>query len=95
MVPLLDLNEGEFGEVVEISIDSEHSGHGRHRLKGHGKRHKRCCERVCPYDLGIRIGKVVTLLQKPWKGSMLVKIGDSRFAIDREMAERIKIRHLN
>jgi ferrous iron transport protein A len=95
MVPLFDLNEGEVGEVVEISEEIEHHK-GHHKRHGkHGKHGNLCCHHARVCDLGIRVGKNVTMLQKHRWGPMLVKVGDARIAIGRGMAERIKIKNSN
>ncbi len=90
MVPLFDLNEGEIGEVVEISDDFEQCG--RHHKK-HGRHGKHCCRHARICDMGIRVGKSVTMLSKHRWGPLLVKVDDSRIAIGKGMAERIKIKN--
>jgi ferrous iron transport protein A len=87
MVPLFEMQEGEAGEIAEISEKSEHQ-----EKNGH---HGRCqCGNTRINDLGLRVGKIVTLLQKQGRGPLLVKVDESRIAIGRGMAERIKIKNI-
>ncbi len=68
MVPLFDLKEGELGEIVEISTKNEQHGNGKN---GH---HGNCHSgNIRINDLGLRVGKIVTLLQKQNRGPLLVK----------------------
>ncbi len=84
MVPLFDLEEGEQGEIAEISSPRHH---GKPKCKGGiGHRHHRFT------DLGIRVGKTITLLQKTKRGPVLVRVDDARIALGRGMAEKIKIK---
>lgn len=86
MVPLFELNEGEFGEIVEILDNVAHEReHGRR-----GRKHICQCE-MRINDLGLRVGKRVMLLQKPSRGHLLIKVDDSRIAIGRGIAERIQV----
>ncbi len=87
MVPLFELKEGDVGEIVEISDKSE--------CYGRKHRHGNCrCGNTRINTLGLRVGKTVTLLQKQGRGPLLVKVDESRIAIGRGMAERIKINNL-
>ncbi|MBT7892213.1 MAG: ferrous iron transport protein A, partial [Deltaproteobacteria bacterium] len=45
--------------------------------------------------LGLRIGKKIQLLQKRNQGPLLIKVGDSRIVVGREMAENIFIKIKN
>lgn len=86
MVPLFELNEGDKGEIVEISEQVF--------PRGKRKRGGQCqCGASRIIDLGLRVGKEVTLLQKGHRGPLLVKVDESRIAIGRGMAERIKIKN--
>jgi ferrous iron transport protein A len=84
MSPLYELKEGEHGEVVEIS---------KNRNCGINHQQKNACKgygRIT--DLGIRVGKTIEVLQNRKRGALLVKVDESRIAIGRGMAERIKIK---
>ncbi len=87
MVPLLELQEGDIGEVVEISEKSNHLGN-HHQGKDCRCRNHRI------NDLGIRVGKTVKLMRKQRSGPLLLKVDDSRIAIGRGIAEQIKVSHL-
>lgn len=92
MVPLLQLNEGDFGEIAEIEDCSRrHCGRGRGwrkrfftqpELYGHNRM----------ADLGLRIGKKIQLLQKAKQGPVLIKVDDARIAVGQKMAEHIFIK---
>ncbi len=87
MVPLFDLEEGEAGEIIEISNPpAKCCGGFQHR--------KQCGERSRFSNLGIRVGKTIRMLRKHRKGPLMVKVDDARFAIGRGMAEKIKIKNL-
>ena len=95
MVPLNQLNEGDFGEIIEINGGRNGQCPGNKGWKrrflsdpnriGHGRM----------AGLGLRIGKKIQLLQKRKQGPLLIKIGDSRIAVGREMAENIFIKIRN
>gem|GEM_PF-490509 len=92
MVPLNQLNEGDFGEIIEIN--GNRKGHCQGK-KGRKRRFFSDPNRMCPgrmAGLGLRIGKKIQLLQKRKEGPLLIKIGDSRIAVGREMAENIFIK---
>ncbi|MBT3226467.1 MAG: ferrous iron transport protein A [Deltaproteobacteria bacterium] len=95
MVPLNQLNEGDFGEIIEISK-------GCHRQcpenKGWKRRFFSDQNRMGQgrmAGLGLRIGKKIQLLQKRNQGPLLIKVGDSRIVVGREMAENIFIKIKN
>ncbi len=88
MVPLLDLQEGDSGEVAEIS-DNNHDQEKDHQQDS-------ChCRRNRINDLGIRVGKVLKLMRKQGRGPLLIKVDESRIAIGRGIAEQIKIKNLH
>lgn len=79
MIPLGLLSTGEHGEIVEIRIAPSSAS---------------CCEKTkcdCRIeDLGLRIGKTVQMLNN---GSpVLLKVDESRIAVDRGMAMKILIK---
>lgn len=84
MVPLFDLEEGDVGEIVEISDTKSPNG------KGFWKK-CRCEDRARFSDLGLRVGKTIKMLRNHRRGPLMIKIDDARFAIGRRMAEKIKI----
>ncbi len=87
MVPLKDLNEGESGEIVEIA-EPEFCPKKRSFF---GRRGRRCCR--CN-DIGLRKGKVVQILRKHKSGPMLLKVDQTRIAIDQGVVESIRIKNL-
>ncbi len=85
MVPLFELEEGETGEIAEISET-------QHRC-GKGFWGRKCCQDHVRFsELGLRAGKSITLLSKHRWGPLMIKIDDTRFAIGRGMADKIKIK---
>jgi Fe2+ transport system protein FeoA len=107
MMPLGLLNIGEKARVIKIAGGNhqggckcrEHGfdGHGYgagygHRKQG-GKGHK--CDRTNIFtrveDMGLREGQTVEMLNNTGRGPILLKVGDSRIAIDRGMAMKIMV----
>lgn len=88
MVPLLDLQEGDIGEVAEISDKNN-------QLERHHQQENCRCRNHRIKDLGLRVGKVVKLMRKQRGGPLLIKVDESRIAIGRGIAERIKIKNLH
>lgn len=92
MAPLGLLTEGEKGEIVDIkarfsNMACDCSCSGKH------KRHETMCH---AQDMGLRQGKVVEVLSNQGiKGAMLLKVDESRIAIDRGMAMKIFVRSLD
>jgi len=81
MIPLGLLSAGEHGEIAEIRIAPTQGS---------------CCEKLkcdCRVeDLGLRIGKTVQMLNN---GSpVLLKVDESRIAVDRSMAMKILIKEV-
>jgi ferrous iron transport protein A len=81
MIPLGLLSTGECGEIAEIRIATRRGS---------------CCEKQkcdCRIeDLGLRIGKTVHMLNN---GSpVLLKVDESRIAVDRSMAMKILIKEV-
>lgn len=83
MIPLGLLNPGENGEIVEVRTIKPHcSGLCRdEREKGD----------VRVEDMGLRVGKRVEMLNNS-RGPVLVKVDESRIAVDRGMAMKIMVR---
>ncbi len=88
MVPLNDLNEGESGEIVAI-YEPESQSEKADFLE-------RCRRKHCRVnEMGLRKGKVVQILRKQKRGPMLLKVDDSRIAIDKGIIDCIQIRNLS
>ncbi len=84
MLPLGLLSPGENGEIIEIrSRYSQCDGQGQ--CRGGGKGDFRI------EDLGLRVGKSVEMLTKG-AGPVLLKVDESRIAIDRGLAMKIMVR---
>lgn len=79
MVPLGLLNEGEMAEIVAV-------GGGTPR-RDMGKSDSRT------EDMGLRIGKRVEMLNNG-AGAVLVKVDESRIALDRAVAMRIVVKEV-
>lgn len=77
MVPLGLLDEGEMGEIIAVRGDIPGRDLGRS-----GSRTE---------DMGLRIGKRVEMLNNG-AGAVLVKVDESRIALDRAVAMRIVVR---
>lgn len=88
MMPLALLNPGEQGEIIQI--------------RAHGTSSS-CCGSACGTccggrekggvrmeDLGLRVGKMVEMLNKG-TGPVLVKVDESRIAVDRGLAMKIMV----
>ncbi len=95
MVPLNTLNEGDFGEIIEINgcnhrrCNHKKSWQRRFLSEPNSINHGRMA------GLGLRIGKKIQLLQKRKRGPLLIRVDDSRIAVGREMAENIFIKIKN
>lgn len=95
MVPLNQLNEGDFGEIIEIAACRKGNCLPK---KGWRRRFFSNTEEYSQNrmaDIGLRIGKKIQLLQKGKQGPILIKIGDSRIAVGQKMAEHIFIKDEN
>jgi len=85
MMPLGLLGAGEAGEILEIRTPGT-PGTGA----GCGERARSGC-RV--EDLGIRVGRTVEMLNNGG-GPILLKVGESRLALDRGLAMKIMIKEV-
>jgi ferrous iron transport protein A len=83
MIPLGLLSPGENGEIIEVRTNKPHcNGLCRdEREKGD----------VRVEDMGLRVGKCVEMLNNGG-GPVLVKVDESRIAVDRGMAMKIMVR---
>ena len=81
MLPLALLNPGDLAEVIEMN------GQQTGSLQSTKE-----CTRIS--SLGLRAGKKVQLLQKRGTGPYLIRVGDTRIAIDKDLANKIQTRKL-
>ncbi len=83
MAPLGLLLEGEKAEIMEMR-----------QQKGYCYRKKE--NYLCHIeDMGLRIGKMVEILNNSGKGPVLIKIDELRLAIGRGMAMKIMVRRID
>lgn len=80
MTPLGLLNIGEQAEIVEI---------GTQKGCAHANGKNQLCHAE---DMGLRVGKVIEMLNNEGRGPILLKIDESRIAIGRGMAMKIMVR---
>ena len=90
MMPLGLLTPGEHGEIVAIKTQLPEAAHA------HGGP---CCgncrkekEDLRVEDMGLRVGKVVEMLNSICGGPILLKVDESRIAIARSVAMKIMVR---
>ena len=82
MAPLGLLSRGEQGEIVEIKGQKGCShGNGKNLL----------CHAE---DMGLRVGKMVEMLNNEGRGPLLLKVDESRIAIGRGMAMKILVKKM-
>lgn len=86
MMPLALLSPGESGEIVSVNVQT----HEDRPCCGQcgGERHK-SGNRI--EEMGLRTGKIVEMLSNG-AGPLLLRVDDSRIAISRGMAMKIKVR---
>lgn len=84
MVPLGLLSPGERGEIISIRFPMQQGPCGECCTQ----RKKTGCRIE---DMGLRVGKDVEMLTNG-KGPILVRIDESRIAVDRGMAMKIMVR---
>jgi ferrous iron transport protein A len=82
MIPLGLLSPGEYGEIMEIRLTKASGPCCSERAK--------CDCRV--EDMGLRIGKTVQMLNNG--GPILLKLDESRIAVDRGLAMKIMIKEV-
>lgn len=83
MIPLGLLSSGEQGEILAIRINKKRPSD--HSCPVHAK----CDCRV--EDMGLRVGKFVEMLVNG-HGLVLVRVDESRIAVDRVIAMKIMVR---
>ncbi len=82
MAPLGLLGRGEQAEIVEIKGQKGCS---------HGNSKNLLCHAE---DMGLRVGRVVEMLNNEGRGPLLLKVDESRIAIGRGMAMKIMVRKM-
>lgn len=82
MAPLGLLTNGERGEVLEIRGG---------KCSPDGGRNSQLCHIE---DVGLRAGKMVEMLNNEGKGSILIRVDESRIALGRGMAMKIMVRRI-
>jgi len=80
MSPLGILNTGEKAEIIEVK--------GQQGC-GHGSSKNQLCHAE---DMGLRVGKMIEMLNNEGRGPLLLKVDESRIAIGRGMAMKIMVR---
>lgn len=90
MSPLGLLTTGEKAEIIEIK-EKKRCSHGQCHGLCHGKREKFINHIE---DLGLRVGKVVEMLQNGVHGPILIKVDESRIGMGRGMAMKILVRRI-
>jgi ferrous iron transport protein A len=79
MTPLGLLSKGEQAEIIEIKGQKD---------CGHGSSKNHLCYAE---DMGLRVGKVIEMLNNEGRGPILLKVDESRIAISRGMAMKIMV----
>ena len=85
-IPLGLLGTGEKGEIVAIRLN---------KILSAGQcctEREKCDCRV--EDMGLRIGKTVEMLNNGGSGAILLKVDESRIAIDRGLAMKIMVKEV-
>jgi ferrous iron transport protein A len=80
MAPLGLLSRGEQAEIVEIK--------GQKSCTAGSSKNQLCHIE----DLGLRVGKMVEMLNNEGRGPILLKVDESRIAIGRGMAMKIMVK---
>ena len=88
MMPLGLLGEGERGEIVSVRLKADAAcGCGKDACCGTDRKSDCRVE-----DLGLRIGKTVEMLANGRGGPLLLRVDESRIAVDRSVAMKILVR---
>jgi len=82
MMPLGLLSRGEKAEIVEIRTNRGYCNGNKNEL----------CHAE---DMGLRAGRVIEMLNNAGRGSLLVKVDESRIAIGRGIAMKIMVRRID
>lgn len=89
MIPLGLLSAGEQAEVMETRMEELLSPCDACKRNRPG-----CCSRI--EDMGLRAGKTIEVLNNHrGQGAILIKVDDSRIAMNRGMAMKIMVRRID
>ncbi len=92
MIPLGLLSEGQKAEIMEVKTQMRQAASVEGQLhKAQLKSHNAICHAE---DMGLRIGKIVEVLNNKGRGPLLLKVDESRIAIGRGMAMKIMVRRI-
>ncbi|HEY6009638.1 MAG TPA: FeoA family protein [Geobacteraceae bacterium] len=81
MMPLGLLGPGQRGEIIALKFNKAHCGDG--------------CRPECrTEDMGLRVGKTVEMLNNGGGGPILLRIDESRIAVDRSLAMKIMVKEV-
>lgn len=86
MIPIGLMNQGEKGEIAALRLQ------GARPATGAGEERAKCDCRI--EDMGLRIGKEIEVLSNAGAGAVLLKVDDSRIAIDRGLAMKIMVKEV-
>ncbi len=96
MSPLGLLGRGEVGEVVSIRPGRHHAGnHGENGRPRHHHHTHGCNSGRRLAEMGFSQGQVIEIIENNPSMPMLVKVHDSRLAIDRSIAMHIMVRRVS
>ncbi len=85
-MPLGLLGSAERAEVIEVKTGSR-CADGRATITGAVRS---CRDRI--EDMGVRVGKIIEVLNNEGQGPILLKVDESRIALGRGMAMKILVR---
>jgi ferrous iron transport protein A len=88
------LVKGEVGEIVNLRNGPHHAGRGGegNHAHGHHAHGRNTGKRLA--DMGFSPGQVIEVIENNPAMPMLVRVHDSRVAIDRGIAMRIMVRRV-
>lgn len=96
MSPLGLLGRGEAGEIVSLRPGRHHAGH--HGDNGRSRHHHQaygCGSGRRLAEMGFSQGQVIEVIENNPSMPLLVKVHDSRLAIDRGIAMHIMVRRVS
>ena len=84
MISLVQLNKGEKGKIIEISKNNskDNSLHPSGCPRAEGR----------AVELGLRLGKIIEVLQTGKTGPILVKVDETRIALGYGLASKIMVK---
>ena len=90
---LTELDKGEKGRITKILSGIESSASGVGHGHGHGARHGQTEPRIAKRlkNLGVQVGKDLTVIAKQPFGPIVIEIDDIQTAIGRGMAHKIYV----